>query len=203
MPERGCELDAASGLERRTLWMLLGINVSMFAAEAVAGWWGESAGLLADSLDMLADAAVYAIALYAVGQSRTLQASAAMTSGILQSLLGVGVFVEVVRRFLYGSEPISFLMMATGAVALAANLTCLALLARHREGGVHMRASWIFSINDAIANLGVIVSGALVLALNSRLPDLLIGATISMVVLHGGIQIMREAMEAGRKRDPN
>jgi len=192
----GGELEEAAELERRTLWTLSAINGVMFIAEAMAGWWGESAGLLADSLDMLADASVYGIALYAVGRSRRLQANAATASGVLQIALGIGVLVEVVRRFLYGSEPVSTLMMAVGAIALVANVSCLMLIAKHREGGIHMRASWIFSTNDVIANAGVIISGGLVMYLGSPLPDLIIGAVISAVVLRGGVQILREAKEA-------
>ena len=196
MSDCGCDPEEAASLERRTLGTLLAINGVMFIAEAVAGWWGESTGLLADSMDMLADAWVYGIALYAVGRSRSLQASAATTSGWLQVGLGFGVLVEVVRRFLGGSDPASTLMIALGAIALVANVCCLVLIARHREGGVHMRASWIFSTNDVIANLGLMLSGALVFYLDSRLPDLVIGAIISAVVLRGGIQILREAREA-------
>lgn len=199
MSECGCELDEAARLERRTLWKLLAINGVMFIAEAVAGWWGESTGLLADSLDMLADASVYGMALYAVGRSRRLQANAATASGALQIALSLGVLVEVVRRFLYGSDPVSMLMIAVGAIALVANLSCLMLIAKHREAGVHMRASWIFSTNDVIANVGVIISGGLVLYLGSRLPDLIIGALISAVVLRGGVHILREAKEARQR----
>jgi cation diffusion facilitator family transporter len=190
--ECGCGTDEADHLERRTLWTLLAINAMMFVGEAVAGWLGESTGLLADSLDMLADAAVYGISLYAVGHSDR-QASAAKISGVMQMALGLGVLLEVGRRYAFGSEPVGVLMMATATVALAANMACVALIAKHRKGGVHMRASWIFSTNDAIANLGVIASGGLVLALGSRLPDLIIGSVISLIVLRGGIQILREA----------
>src|SRR5215207_4062765 len=108
-PDCGCPADEADKLERGTLWALLAINATMFAAEAVAGWWGESTGLLADSLDMLADAAVYGVALYAVGR-KDRQASAASARGVLQMALGLGVLMEVLRRFLYGSEPVSVLM---------------------------------------------------------------------------------------------
>ena len=193
--DNGCEADTAASLERGTLWTLLAINATMFATEAIVGWLGESTGLLADSLDMLADAGVYGIALYAVGRLDR-QAVAAAISGVLQMLLGLGVLVEVIRRFVVGSEPVSALMMITGALALAANMTCLALIAKHRKGGVHMRASWIFSTNDAIANLGVIVAGGLVWALGSRLPDLIIGSIISLIVLRGSVQILREARQA-------
>ena len=196
MPEGGCELDEAAQLERRTLWTILAINGAMFLGEAIAGWWGESTALLADSLDMLADASVYGIALYAVGRSHRLQAGAATVAGGLQITLGLGVLVEVVRRSLFASEPVSAAMMAVGALALVANVSCLVLIAKHREGGVHMRASWIFSTNDVIANLGVIIAGGLVMWSDSRLPDLIIGAIIATIVLRGGVRILREAKEA-------
>lgn len=196
MAHCACESAASADIERKTLWTLLAINAIMFIVEALAGWWGDSAGLLADSLDMFADASVYGIALYAVGRSPRLQAGAASASGVLQIALGLGVLVEVLRRFFFGSEPVSILMMSVGAVALAANVSCLLLLAKHRDGGVHMRASWIFSTNDVIANSGVIISGALVMYLGTRLPDLIIGLIISAVVLRGGARILLEAGHA-------
>ena len=83
MAECGCELDEAAELERKTLRILLVINGAMFFFEALAGWWGQSTGLLADSLDMFADASVYGISLYAVGRSLSLQAGAATASGVV------------------------------------------------------------------------------------------------------------------------
>jgi Co/Zn/Cd efflux system component len=196
----GCS-DAVEKLESRTLKILLVINAGMFLLEAVAGWWGESTGLLADSLDMFADASVYGVALYAVGRSPRLQSGAATASGWIQISLGAGVLVEVLRRFVLGSEPISLLMMGVGSLALAANLGCLALLAKHRTGGAHMRASWIFSTNDVIANFGVILSGLLVMAFASRIPDLIIGAIVSAMVVRGGLRILmlEHQTEACRK----
>ncbi len=162
----------------------------MFLAEFVAGWYAESTGLLADSLDMFADASVYGIALYAVGRSPGLQSRSARISGYLQITLGIGVLVEVVRRFILGSEPVSLVMMSVGGVALAANIICLLLLSPHRDGGVHMRASWIFSTNDVIANIGVIISGLLVMLSGNRLPDLIIGTLVSALVVNGGRRIL-------------
>jgi Co/Zn/Cd efflux system component len=195
----GCS-DETESLERATLWLLLAINGVMFLVEASAGWWSESTGLLADSLDMFADALVYGIALYAVGQSSDLQSRSAKVSGWLQITLGVGVFVEVVRRFVFGSQPVSIVMIAVGATALAANVACLMLLAKHRKGGVHMRASWIFSTNDVIANIGVIASGALVMYFGSRVPDLIVGAIVSALVVFGGYRILLEVGKESTKQ---
>lgn len=124
----GCAGDA-DRLERRTLLTLLAINGTMFVAEAVGGYLADSAALLADSLDMLADALVYGLALAAVGRSARGAAAAATVSGVMQLALGAGVLVEAGRRFLYGSDPVGTAAAAVGAVALAANVTCLLLLA--------------------------------------------------------------------------
>ena len=182
------ELTASK--EASTLKILLGINAAMFVIEMGAGLIAQSAGLVADSLDMFADAAVYGLALYAVGRSARLQVRAAHQAGFFQIVLALGVLVEVARRFLYGSEPESMLMMGIGAVALVANVSCLLMIYGHREGGAHMKASWIFSANDVLANLGVIAAGALVAWTGSSYPDLVIGTVVGLIVLNGARRIL-------------
>jgi Co/Zn/Cd efflux system component len=172
----------------------------MFLVEAVAGWLGDSSGLIADSLDMLADASVYSIALYAVGRNTSVKRYAARASGWIQISLGLGVLIDAVRRFLFGSEPISTLMMSIGFAALVANVTCLLILSRHRKGGVHMRASWIFSTNDVLANCGVILSGALVWYFGHRSPDLIVGTIVSVLVVHGGLRILEESKPGSKSK---
>ncbi|WP_371857851.1 MULTISPECIES: cation transporter [unclassified Pseudomonas] len=176
--------------EASTLKILLGINAAMFVIEMGAGLIAQSAGLVADSLDMFADAAVYGLALYAVGRSARLQVRAAHLAGFFQIVLALGVLVEVARRFLYGSEPESMLMMGIGAVALVANVSCLLMIYGHREGGAHMKASWIFSANDVLANIGVIAAGALVAWTGSSYPDLVIGTIVGLIVLNGARRIL-------------
>jgi Co/Zn/Cd efflux system component len=189
----GCEIEIQDKSERQVLIVLLLINGIMFVAELIVGWWAQSTALIADALDMLADAMVYGVGLYAVGKSLLLKAHAARISGSLQVLLGLLVLVDIVRRLIVGSEPVSTLMMSMGVIALIANVSCLILIARHRQGEVHMRASWIFSKNDVIANVGVILAGGLVAWTGSRLPDLVIGLLVALIVIRGGILILQDA----------
>jgi cation diffusion facilitator family transporter len=191
-----CSAGIRIGVERRTLLTVLAINAVMFVVELLLGLKVQSTGLIADSLDMLADALVYGISLSAVAGNRARQRRAARISGWLQLALAVQVLGDGVRRAIGGSEPLGGWMMAVGLLALAANSLCLLLLSRHRGGGVHMRASLIFSTNDTLANLGVIVSGLLVKLLGSPIPDLVIGVGIALMVARGGQRILREA-EAG------
>ena len=193
MADDCCSIEVESKEQARVLWMVLGINAAMFVAEFIAGVIAQSTGLIADSLDMLADAAVYCVSLYAVGRSASLKNRAATLSGVLQILLAVSVAGEILRRTIMGSEPEPSLMIGVSLIALVANVICLALIAKHRDGEVHMRASWVFSKNDVIANVGVIAAGGLVLLLDAHWPDLVIGALIVFVVLRGGISILADA----------
>ena len=177
--------------EGRTLRVLLAINAALFFVEVVAGWLAQSTGLIADSLDMLADAFVYGLSLYAVGRSSGAKLRAAHLSGVLQAFLAAGVFLDVARRWVAGSAPEPPAMIVISTLALAGNATCMLLLARHRHGEAHMKASWIFSTNDVLANLGVMAAGALVAWTGSRVPDLVVGTAVAALVLLGAVRILR------------
>lgn len=193
MSECECRVDCTNREQYKVLWWLLAINAVMFGVELVAGLLSDSTALMADSLDMLADASVYGISLYAVGKAARHKAGVAFGSGIIEIALGLTAGFEVAQKLLLGSEPQSLFMIGIGFLALLANTACVLLIARFRDGDVHMRASYIFSKNDVIANLGVIISGVLVMLLDSNMPDLLIGLLIALVVIKGGIHILHES----------
>lgn len=185
--------------EARTLTAVLAINATMFVGEALGAVWADSSALLADSLDMFADAAVYGIALFGVHRALATQLKVARVSGVLQLLLAAGAMFEVARRLLFGSDPEAPLMVGIAALALAANATSMWLLSRHRQGGAHMKASWIFTTNDVIANIGVIAAAGLVRFTGSNVPDLVVATGIALIVLNGAIRILRLK---GQERPP-
>ncbi|MEQ1259819.1 MULTISPECIES: cation diffusion facilitator family transporter [Gammaproteobacteria] len=176
--------------QAKVLKILLAINAVLFLIEFISGIIAASTGLIADSLDMFADAAVYGIALYAVGKAAKYQVKAAHFAGWIQLLLAIIVIVDIIRRFVLGSEPESNLMIIIGFLALIANVTCLYLISGHKDGGAHMKASWIFSANDVIVNMGVILAGVLVAWTGSAYPDLVIGIIVSLFVLNGARKIL-------------
>jgi len=191
----GCEVEIKDASQKRVLYWLLGINATMFFVEMTVGILADSTALIADSMDMLADAVVYGIGIYAVGQSILYKAKAAQISGYFQLLLGVIILIDITRRLFLGSEPISSLMIGMGFIALIANVACLVIIRNHKNDEVHMRASWIFSANDVIANMGVIIAGVLVVWLDSRVPDLVIGCVVSIVVLRGAWMNLKDAKQ--------
>ncbi len=172
---------------------VLAINAGFFVLEATFGVLGRSLGLLGDSLDMLADAFVYALALLAVGGSGRRKRSVARASGLLQLALAALGLSEVVRRAFSPTVPDDLVMMLVAMLALAGNAVTLTLLRRERSGEAHVRASVIFTSNDVLVNLGVIVAGALVALTGSGVPDLAIGAAVFLVVGRGAVRILRLA----------
>jgi Co/Zn/Cd efflux system component len=184
----------------RELQILLALNGGMFALEVVLGWAAESMGLVADGLDMGADAAVYFLALLAVGASAHQKLRAARFAGHVQLALASVAILEVGRRWLVGSAPDAEVMIGVSLLALAVNVACLALLRRHREGEVHLEAAWIFSATDVQANLGVLTAGVLVRVLRSPVPDLVIGLIVCWLVLRGAFRIRKRVKLAEAAR---
>jgi Co/Zn/Cd efflux system component len=141
---------------------------------------------------------VYAISYYAVKRGALWKNRAAQLSGVMLLVLSAAVLADVARRFVSGAAPVSGVMMVMTIVAAAINLACLRLLRGHRQGDVNLRAAWTFSINDLIANLGVLVAGILVAWLDRPWPDLVIGLLIALVAAKGGVEIL---LDARRERE--
>lgn len=180
--------------QKRVLWAVLMINAGFFLVEMIAGLISRSMGLVADSLDMLADALVYGLSLMVVGRSVVRKKRVALISGYLQMTLAVVGFSEVIRRFTgHAPPPDYFTMMVVSALALAGNSVSLYLLQKTGKEEAHMKASWIFTSNDVLANIGVIAAGLLVLVTNSDRPDLIIGIIVFGLVMKGAFRILQLA----------
>jgi Co/Zn/Cd efflux system component len=129
---KGADLEEAARRVdvRRVLIVVLALNAAMFGAEFSAGLLAGSAALMADSADMLGDALVYAVSLYALDKSSRWRSGSALFKGAFIMALGLGVLVQIGHKVAFGVPPSSTLMLVFGALALAVNLVCLRLLWR-------------------------------------------------------------------------
>lgn len=191
-----CQCHNNEHAERKTLWAVLIINFAFFVIESVTGLISGSMSLIADSLDMFADAIVYGLALFAVGEAACRKKNVAKFAGFFQFLLAVIGFIEVVRRFIGVEEIPNFqTMIVVSITALIANVTCLHLLLKNKSKEAHIRASVIFSSNDVIINIGVIIAGILVYVFGSNYPDLIVGIIVFLLVIFGAYKILKLARE--------
>ncbi|MDF2188646.1 cation transporter [Paraflavitalea sp. CAU 1676] len=180
--------------ERKLLIYVLLINAFFFVVEMITGFISHSMGLVADSLDMLADALVYGLSLYAVGGTILRKKKVAKVSGYFQLFLALLGFSEVIRRFLgYGETPVFSTMIIVSLLALLGNAASLVILRKTQSDDAHIKASQIFTSNDVIINIGVMIAGALVYFTNSRYPDLIVGTIVFAIVLRGAFRILKLA----------
>jgi len=180
------------GVQSKLLWTVLLINFTFFILEITTGFISRSMGLVADSLDMLADAFVYGLSLWAVGSTISRKKKVAVLSGYFQLALALLGLIEVIRRFISFEEVPDFqIMIIVSALALIANAVCLYLLQKSKSQEAHMKASMIFTSNDIMINTGVILAGILVLMTQSKYPDLIVGAIVFLIVVRGAFRILK------------
>ena len=200
---KASELVELRKTQGRTLKIVLWINLLMFFLELTFGILSKSSALLADSLDMLGDAAVYGFSLYVLHRSPLLRARAAMMKGSIMLFSAVAVSAELVRRALGHEIPLADMMGAMGGVALAANAFCAFLLFRHRSDDANLRSTWLCSRNDVIANLGVIAAAVFVHFTDSRWPDTIVGIIIAGLFLTSAFSVFKDAIAESRIANRN
>ena len=199
--DKACTLDALRARQGWTLRVVLAINVMLFLVEFVAGFVAASTALMADSLDSLGDALVYAFSLYVLFRSARWKAGAALLKGLIMLGFGLAVATALVARMLAPVVPVAEMIGGFGLFALACNLTCLILLTRHRSDDINMKSVWLCSRNDIIANCGVILASVGVAWTGSMWPDFAVGAAIAAIFLRSAFHVLSQALRELRRAE--
>jgi len=151
---------------------------------------------------MFGDAMVYGLSLYALNRSERWRDGAAVAKGVFILVFGLGVLWQVAIKIQNGVPPSSTTMLVVGAVALAANLACLALLWRFRKQDLNMSSTFECSRNDVLSNVGVLVAAVAVSAFNSGWPDIIVGLIIAGLFLRSAYRVLSQALPAFRSHSP-
>jgi cation diffusion facilitator family transporter len=178
---------------RRALVIVIALNLGFGLVELIGGFIAGSQALKADSLDFLGDGSISLIGLLALTWSAQARARVALSQGLFLGALGGGVIVFAIWRTLHAVVPDAGMMGAIGIVALAINVGSALLLARFREGDANVRAIWLFSRNDALANVAVILAAGLVAWTKRAWPDLAVAGVIALLFLHSACEIVMGA----------
>jgi cation diffusion facilitator family transporter len=192
--DKGCALDVLRERQGSILRIVLAINVFLFLVELTAGIVASSTSLMADSLDSLGDALVYAFSLFVLFRSERWRAGAALFKGLIMFGFGIAITAALIGRVLAPVVPVAEMMGGFGFLALGCNLACLILLTRHRSDDINMESVWLCSRNDIIANLGVIVAAVGVAFTDSMWPDFVVGVMIAVIFLRSAIYVIWQAL---------
>lgn len=125
----------------------------------------------------------------------------ALTQGCFLAVLGAGVMGMAMWRALNAVPPEAGLMGGFSVAGLAVNVTAaLALVRFRKDGDANALAIWLFSRNDALSNIAVIIAAFLVAWFKTAWPDLIVACVIAVLFLHSAWEIIRDSL--GELREP-
>jgi len=179
---------------RRALWIVVLLNLGFGLMEIVGGVVADSQALKADALDFIGDGTISLFGLIALGWTAAARSRVALAQGLFLGALGLGVIAFAIWRAMTAVAPEADLMGGIGVVALVINVSAALVLARFREGDANVRAIWLFSRNDALANIAVIAAAGLVAWTGRAWPDLAVAGVIALLFLHSAWDITRGAL---------
>jgi len=189
------DLSHVTPAYKRALWIVVLLNVGYGIIEIGGSILSGSQALQADSLDFIGDGLISFLGLIAVGWGLAARAKAALLQGIFLALLGFGVIASTGYRVFVEHEPQTMLMAGFALVAFVVNVLAAVVLIPHRKGDANMRAVWLFSRNDAIGNLAVVVAAGVVWWLNNPWPDLIVAFAVAGLFLQSAWSIIRDARQ--------
>jgi len=194
----GATFEGLSDAYKKRLWVVIGLNATMFAVEMTAGKLAGSQALQADALDFLGDALTYGISLAVIGASVAVRTTAALAKGISLALMGLWVFGSTVYHVFFLGLPQAEIMGVIGFLALLTNLASVMLLVRYKDGDANVRSVWLCSRNDAIGNVAVMMAALGVWGTASGWPDVIVAGVMAGLFLWSSFQIIAQALRERR-----
>lgn len=184
---------------KRRLWLVIGINATMFLVEMSAGALAGSRALQADALDLLGDTFTYGMSLAVIGSTLRVRAWTAFIKGVSLTLMGLWVLGATAYYVLIVGTPRAEVMGVVGFLAPAANVASVLILMRYKEGDANVRSVWLCSRNDAIGNVAVMLAAVGVWLTASKWPDLIVAAMMVGVFVTSSVQILRQSLGEFRR----
>jgi Co/Zn/Cd efflux system component len=179
---------------RNTVLVVCLLNLLYFGTEFYFAQVAGSVSLVADSIDFLEDALLNGLIFTASFLALKHQSRLGL---ILAALLLVPVAATLwalIDSLTTQDVPVPSLMTNVALGALAVNVCCAVLLARHRkESGSLSAAAYLSSRNDAAANIAIICAGLITQFVPSAWPDILVGIAIAMMNMDAAHTVYKKA----------
>ena len=182
---------------RRAVFRAGTLNLAYFGIEFAVALAIGSVSLFADSIDFLEDASVNLLIVLALGWSLRQRARLGMALAGILLVPGLATIWMAWQKFLHPVPPSPMLLSVTAAGAMLVNASCALMLARHRaHGGSLAKAAYLSARNDVLANIAIILAGAVTAYLwRSAWPDLLVGLGIAIMNADAAREVWSAARE--------
>lgn len=192
-------IDADNAGLRRTVRLVMVLNLGYFGVEFAVALAIGSVSLVADSIDFLEDASINFLIAVALGWSVVLRARVGLLLAGILLIPGLATLWVAWEKFNVPIAPDPIPLSLAGTGALAVNLTCVLLLTRYRHhSGSLTRAAFLSARNDAAANVAIIATGFATAYTLSAWPDLIVGLAIAAVNADAAREVWQAAREEHR-----
>lgn len=198
--------ETAAARSRGVLIGTLVLTGSLLVVEIAGGLWTGSLALLADAAHMLTDVGGLALALFAIwiaarpptpektyGYYRV-EILAALVNALVLLVVAGAILFEAWQRILTPHEILAGPMLAVAVLGFAANLAGAWLLHHGARASLNVRAAYLEVLSDALASLGVIVAGVVVLLTGWLAADPLVSAAIGVFIVPRTWGLLRQAV---------
>lgn len=185
---------------RRTVRVVALLNLVYFGVEFSVAYEIGSVSLFADSIDFLEDASFNILILLALGWSAWARSCVGMVLAALLLVPAIATLWMVWSKLMVPVAPAPAPLSLTALGALVVNLLCAGMLVRYREHkGNLVKAAFLFSRDDALANIAIVVSGIVTAYLwRSAWPDLIVGLGIAALNADAAYSVWKAARAEGR-----
>jgi cobalt-zinc-cadmium efflux system protein len=198
---------APGAVPQRAFTIGIALNVAFVAVEAGAGLVTGSLALLADAGHNLSDVLGLVLAWGAVRLARRAPTSrrtygwrrssimAALLNALLLLVAVGGIGWEAVRR---AQEPVAvpgLPIIIVAGIGFLVNGATAALFLSSRRHDLNARGAFLHMAADAAVSLGVVASGAAILATGWAWLDPVVSLLIAVVILAGTWGLLREAFD--------
>ncbi|MDO3378302.1 cation diffusion facilitator family transporter [Geoalkalibacter halelectricus] len=177
-----------------------------FVAELIGGLWTNSLALLSDAAHVFSDLFALALSLMAIklasrpatdrrtyGWHRA-EILASLINGTTLLIIAGGILFEAWRRILDPQEVRSLEMFIIATMGLVMNLIVASRLHGHSHDDLNVRSAFLHVIGDAMASVGVIIGGVVMLLTGWYVVDALVSVVIVVIIGFGALRIIRAAL---------
>jgi cobalt-zinc-cadmium efflux system protein len=195
----------AADADRRWLAVALGVIAGFMVVEVVAGILADSLALLSDAAHMLTDAGAIAVALYAArlaarppagrftfGLGRAEILSAQGNGATLLVLAGV-IAVEAIRRLWNPPDVDGGFVLVVGLLGACVNLAAAAALGRAERRSLNIEGARLHVLTDLFASLAAAMAGAVVLVTGFNRADAIASLLVAALMLASGWRLLRDS----------
>ena len=198
--------DHTNEIKENRFILALALTGLIFLAELIGGFWTHSLALLSDSAHVFMDAFALGLSYLAIRAAKLpaddkhtygfhrMQVLAALTNGATLFLIAFEILREAWNRFQNPEAVQAGPMLVIAVIGLVVNLIVAFTLSKHDHDDLNTRAAFLHVLGDALASVGVIAVGVILLFVNIPWLDPLVSVLIGVLILFSSGRVLKESV---------